>query len=121
MNDIDDKIRAALGTGNDGQELVPEPHLAEELLIAFRGRSRWITVLAVALTLVTLGLGTWCLIRCLNAEEVKGQMLWGGGFMLCFLYTAFMKVWFWLELHSNRVLREIKRVELLLLSRTLKP
>ena len=33
------------------------------------------------------------------------------------IFISFMKVWFWLEMHSNRVLREVKRVELLLLSK----
>ena len=29
----------------------------------------------------------------------------------------FTKLWFWLEMHTNRVLRELKRVELLLVMR----
>ena len=34
------------------------------------------------------------------------------------LVISIMKIWFWREMHTNRVLRELKRVELLVLSRT---
>jgi hypothetical protein len=36
---------------------------------------------------------------------------------MSFLMVSFLKVWFWLEMQSNRLLREVKRVELLLLTR----
>jgi hypothetical protein len=40
---------------------------------------------------------------------------WGGLTLL--LAVMFIKVWFWMEMQSNRILRELKRVELLLVSR----
>lgn len=32
-------------------------------------------------------------------------------------FVMFIKVWFWLEMQTNRVLREVKRVELLIAAR----
>jgi uncharacterized Rmd1/YagE family protein len=42
---------------------------------------------------------------------------WGGVALAFFFVFGVLKIWFWLEIHTNRVLREVKRVELLLLSK----
>lgn len=63
---------------------------------------------------VGLGLMVWSAIRFFHAPEVREQLLWGGFCFFNVLFISFLKVWFWMEMHSNRVLRELKRVELLL-------
>lgn len=116
MNDqIDEKIRAALRGSRSGDELADEPNLAEELITAFRGRNRWITVLGVLVGLGSTALFVWAGLRFYEAAEVRDQLIWGGWCFVALMFMSFMKVWFWLEMHSNRVLREVKRVELLLL------
>ncbi len=51
----------------------------------------------------------------LSGRKRPGQLQWGGLTLL--LAVMFIKVWFWMEMQSNRILRELKRVELLLVSR----
>ena len=118
MNDsIDEKIRAALSGSPEGDRLAVEPNLAEELIHAFRGRNTWTNLLAVVFSVVSLAVAIWAGIRFYEAAEVREQLLWGGLCLFMLLFISFLKVWFWLEMHSNRVLREVKRVELLILSR----
>ena len=113
MNDLDNKIRAALQGDSPGEE----PNLAEEVISVFRGRHRWIHGIMVVLTLVILALGVWATLGFYHAEVVREQLLWGGLALAALLMISFMKVWFWLEMHTARILREVKRVELLLVSR----
>jgi hypothetical protein len=117
MNDIDRKIQAALQREDNSGPLGTDPNFAEELLEAFRGRHRWLSALAVAINLVLFAGVVWAGFRFLRAENVQEQLRWGAAGFVLFLAMSFIKLWFWLELHSNRVLREVKRVELLLISR----
>ena len=112
MNDLDNKIRAALEGASPGEE----PNLAEEVIHVFRGRHRWMHGIVVAVSVVFLVLGTWASIQFYHAEVAREQLLWGGLALVMLLAISFMKVWFWLEMHTNRILREVKRVELLFVS-----
>jgi hypothetical protein len=118
MNDLDRKIQAALRRTNDGDALADEPNIAEEVITAFRGRHRWISALViVAQIAAVIGL-VLATMRFYQATEVTTQLRWGG-LSLVFIFTiGLIKIWFWLEMQSNRVLREVKRVELLLISRS---
>lgn len=117
MNDIDQKIHAVLRGQSGGESLAADPNLAEEVIVAFRGRNRWLNLLTVTFSLVFTGVLVWAIIRFYEADTVARQLRWGGLALLSFLMVSFLKVWFWLEMQSNRLLREIKRVELLLISK----
>jgi hypothetical protein len=116
MNDIDKKIQAALRREAGGDTLMTEPNIAEELIVAFRGRNRWLTTLVLIWSIVLFVGAVWAAIRFYHAEAVITQLRWGGLSLLFILMVSFIKVWFWLEMNTNRVLRELKRVELLLVS-----
>lgn len=112
MNNLDERIRAALET--DGTTTSTVPSIAEELLQTFRGQSRWMNRFAAVLSLLVFGLWIWTSIRFFQAEALDLKMEWAMGSLFCLLFISFLKVWFWMTMHSNRVLREVKRVELLL-------
>ena len=114
MNDIDKKIAAALQRSPSDDE----PNLAEEVITVFRGRHRWMHALVAIITFAFFAICVWAAIRCYGADNLREQLLFGGLALAMLLATSLMKVWFWLEMHTNRVLRELKRVELLVLSRT---
>jgi hypothetical protein len=117
MNDLDRKIQAALKRDAPNDPLSAEPNFAEELFAAFRGRNRWLSFLAIKMQFVfVLGLG-FAGYKFYHATEVVSQLRWGGLGLALLLMVAMIKLWFWMEMHSNRVLREVKRVELLLISR----
>ena len=112
MSDLDNKIRAAL----QGDSPDAEPNLAEEVITVFRGRHRWMHAIIVVVTLIFVVLAVWASLQFYHAEVVREQLLWGGLALVALLMISFMKVWFWLEMHTNRILREVKRVELLFVS-----
>lgn len=117
MNDLDQKIQAALRSQTGGDALVAEPNLAEEVIVAFRGRNRWLTTLVFVWSFVFFLGAVWAAVHFYGADTVTAQLRWGGLALLLILMVSFIKVWFWQEMHTNRVLRELKRVELLLISR----
>lgn len=116
MNDIDRKIQAALGRDNASQSLADEPNIAEEVIIAFRGRRRGLYTFAIVAQVAALIGLVLAGMRFYAATEVTIQLRWGGLGLVLFVAISLIKVWFWLEMQSNRMLRELKRVELLLIS-----
>jgi hypothetical protein len=117
MNDLDHKIQAALRRQQSGDALASEPNIAEEVLTAFRGRHRWLSALVLVLNLVFFAGVVWSAMRFQAATAVADQLQWAALGIVLLLFVMFLKVWFWLEMHTNRVLRELKRLELLIVSR----
>ncbi len=117
MNDLDQKIQAALRGQTGGDALAGEPNIAEEVIASFRGRHRALMTFTLIYSIVLFVAAIWAATRFWEAETVRAQLQWGGVSLLLMLIVMFIKVWFWLEMHTNRVLREVKRVELLLAAR----
>ena len=117
MKDIDQKIQAALGRDAAAESLLGEPNLAEEVITAFRGRHRWISALLVVFNLVAFVGLVFAVARFYHSTDVTMQLRWGGLALVLLLVVTMLKIWFWLEIFTNRVLREVKRVELLLISK----
>jgi len=117
MNDLDQKIQAALRGQPGADALAREPNIAEEVIGTFRGRRRILMAFSFAYSLVLFAGAIWAGVRFHGAQTVAAQLQWGALAFLLFLIVLFIKLWFWLEMHTNRVLRELKRVELLLVSR----
>ena len=117
MNDIEQKIQAAL----QRHSIEQEPNLAEEVITVFRGRHRWMHAVVVVVSLLFLALAVWAGLRFYEAEVVREQLIFGAIAFAALVAISMMKIWFWLEMHTNRVLREVKRIELLMLPRDPKP
>lgn len=62
-------------------------------------------------------LAIWAAIEFIDSETVRDQLRWGGLCLLGMLMSSFIEVYFWMEMRTNRILREAKRVELLFLQR----
>ena len=114
MSDLDRKIREALRKDDAElfEELGDEPNIFEQLFEAFQGRNRWLNLLAAAMTLIFFVLGVSAAVAFFRTDGARDQILWAGSCTLCMIAVAMLKMWYWMELQRNVVLREIKRVEL---------
>jgi hypothetical protein len=118
MNDrftnIDDKIREALR--KEDAELLEhyrgEAPLHEMIIETFRGRRVWMTFLALVYMFVFFGLALFALYGFFHAEGTRTLIAWACGFLWSSLAVAMLKIWFWMEIQRNSVVREIKRLEL---------
>lgn len=118
MNDLDQRIQSALRAGSAASDLGADPNIAEEVIGTFRGRNRLLMAFSFAYSVALFAVAIWAGVKFYHATTVVAQLQWGALALLCLLIVMFVKVWFWLEMHTNRVLREVKRVELLLVTRT---
>jgi hypothetical protein len=116
MKDLDQHITDAIHSENAESLLEREdPGAIEELLATFQGSQRGLMYFAFVLSVGMFGIATWAGFRFYHAETVGSQLSWGGLCLLGLLMVSFIKVYFWMEMHSQRILREIKRTELRLM------
>lgn len=114
MSEFDDRLKRALRGGAD-----PDPEDAGDALLTVRGmigetfRYRHRLVVMAGLMKVVLfavlmgvtGYAAW------TADDDRGRLLWGFGFIACALTVGFLGIFHWMLLHRNAVLRELKRLE----------
>jgi hypothetical protein len=114
MNEMDRKIRAALPPG-EAELLGPldEPSLWEQEKEMFRGNLGWASMLVVIAGVASLVFLVVSAVFFFRAEGVREMLAWAGGFGLGLIAVSFCRLWFWLIMHKNAVVREVKRVELL--------
>ncbi|NNE58830.1 MAG: hypothetical protein HKN36_12050 [Hellea sp.] len=113
MKDIDLEIKKALS--DEDQALVS--HFEELGLFSyfkslFRGKDAWVTILSIFFGIILQILFFYSAYKFFVTTDTNLKILWGGGAWFSAMMVAFMKVWFWMRMESNRVIREIKRVEL---------
>lgn len=111
--DIDHLIREALAEAeSELYEDLGEPSLPALLTEAFRGRHRLFVAGGAIATGVLFLLGVASAVGLVRAGEPLLAVRYGAAAGLCFGLVGLIKVWTWLEMTRQSLVREIKRVEL---------
>lgn len=111
--EIDELIKKALSQEEvTFYDELDEQSLFEKALGVYKGKMKWIAIFSAVITFIIFGLTVYCLIHFLQAEDMKGMMLWGMGIISGMLMVSFLKLFHWMQMDKNAILRELKRVEL---------
>ncbi len=113
-DDVDRLIREALAA-EDAETLksLGEPGLPDMVSEVFRGRMRWYGAAFLAMILGCAVFAVYCAVRFLGTQEVPEMLRWGAGFFVGFLAAQGGKTWYWMQHERLALIREVKRVELL--------
>ena len=113
MTEFDDRIRQALRAESDNVwKDVEEQGLFEQALGVMRGKHKSLTVIANAVMFLFFAMTVYSVMRFFGAETTRMQILWSVGFLTSNMIVAMMKLWFWMQMDKNTVIREVKRLEL---------
>ncbi len=93
-------------------EELDEQNVFQMIRGLFRGKNKWIMVLMNIMTIVMFVFFVFCLVQFFQAEEVKELIKWAGGSIIFLLGVSMLKIFSWLQMDKNAVLREIKRLEI---------
>lgn len=118
MDKLDRMIAEALA--EEDRDIVA--HTAEQgffaqLLGQLSGRNAWVNWLATAMIFVYLGLMVWTGWNMFVATEALAAIKWGLGAALSVIVIGMVKLYLFQAMQADRVIREIKRVELMLAMR----
>tara|TARA_R110002124_G_scaffold47149_1_gene140652 strand:+ start:1921 stop:2301 length:381 start_codon:yes stop_codon:yes gene_type:complete len=74
---------------------------------AFKGWAILMTIVQLALTVITFYLGYEFFTGSLSTEFIQI----GAAFFIVFFATSMLKLWHWMQMDKNSILREMKRIE----------
>ena len=113
MTDLDQAIRESLSSEDTElfDRLGADQALHRQVLATFEGQLRWFNIAGWIAGFVLFGVASLSAWRFVQAQEVDDMLRWGAASALAFAGLALIKVWFWLELQKNAIVREVKRLE----------
>ena len=113
MSNLDDEIAKALSAEDLAlSKQFEDLGLFGHFKTLFKGKDAWVTILSVIFGTILNVLFFYAAWKFFTVTDVNSKLLWGGGAWFLATMVAFMKVWFWMRMESNRVIREVKRLEL---------
>ncbi len=113
MDDLDRKIEEALNE-DDRAVLAKfgEQSVFGQWFGVYDGALRGLAIFATILTFALFFAAVYCGWKFLGAVEAIDAARWGAGAVMLMVMVGFLKLWFWFRMEANRILREIKRLEL---------
>ncbi|MCD2259373.1 DUF6768 family protein [Psychroserpens luteolus] len=113
MKDIDKLIKETL-TEEEAKfyDDLDEQNVFDMIWGLFRGKHKWIIILMNIMTLIFFGLSIYCAVNFFDATETNELLKWGMGCVVFLLGVSMLKIFVWMQMDKNAILREMKRLEL---------
>jgi len=113
MNELDRAIRQSLSAEDTElfDRVGADQALHRQVLATFRGRLRWFHAAGWIVGAVLFAVACVSAWRFASAQELDDMLRWGAASALALAGVTLVKVWFWLELQKNAIVREVKRLE----------
>jgi len=113
MEDIDKLIKETLSEEEAKfYDELDEQNVFEMLAGLFKGKNKWIMYLMNFMNLVFFGLFVYCVIQFFDTENTNEMIKWGIGGLVFLFGVSMLKVFAWMQMDKNALLREIKRLEI---------
>ena len=113
MEDIDQLIKETL-TQEEAKfyDSLEEQNVLGMVFGLFKGKNKWILIMMNIMTLVFFGLFIYCVVSFFEATETNELIKWGIGSLVFLLGVSMLKIFAWMQMDKNAILREMKRLEL---------
>ena len=113
MEDIDRLIKASL-TEEESKfydELDEQP-VFEMIFGLFKSHNRWLIIVMNIIQLAALVFAVYCAIQFFKTDDTQLLIKWGIGGIIGLLMVSMLKIFAWMQMDKNALLRELKRIEL---------
>jgi hypothetical protein len=114
MRDVDNLIEEALG--EEEREILArigeEPGFFGMAFGLFSGRLGWVNVLLMTVQGVAFLAGAYAAWRFFEAGDPVSQLRWGLPSAVLLILSTMIKIGLWPNIHADRLMRELKRIEL---------
>jgi hypothetical protein len=118
MNELDQAVRQSLSAADAElfDRLGADQALQRQVLATFQGKLRWYNAAGWLAGFVMFTAACVFAWRFVHAADAGEMLRWGAAAALASAGVLLVKVWFWLEMQKNAIVRELKRLELQLAS-----
>jgi len=113
LEDIDRMIQETL-TAEEAKfyNELGEQNVFEMLFGLFQGKNKWIFYVMNITMLFMTGLFVYCVIQFFTVETTPELIRWGGGCFSTLIGVTVLKLFTWMQMDKQAILRELKRLEL---------
>jgi len=113
MEDIDKLIKETL-TEEEAKfySELDEQNILGMLGGLFSGKNAWLIIIMNIMILISLALFVYCIIQFFKTEVTNDLIKWGIGGFVCLMMVSMLKMFAWMQMDKNALLRELKRLEL---------
>ena len=113
MEDIDQLIKDTL-TQEEAKfyDELEEQNVYQMIIRTFRGKNKWLIVIMNIMTLTFWGRAIYGTIQFFNTDITNELIKWGIGGFVFLMAMSMMKIFAWMQMDKNALLREMKRLEL---------
>lgn len=114
MSKLDDAIQQAL-TDEDKYFLAQfekEPNSLVQMAGVFSGPLAWLYIAFIAAAVILAPFGLYCAYQFFTATDLRPLLYWGFGVTAILIVLSVVRLVFFMQINTNRVLREMKRLEL---------
>jgi hypothetical protein len=94
-----------------------EPGYLQQAIGIFEGRTGWVNLVLMIAQGAAFVVGAWAAWNFFNANDVLTALRWGLPAATLLLMSLVMKMALWPTIQANRIIRELKRMELQMVSR----
>ncbi|GAA4883157.1 hypothetical protein GCM10023311_01590 [Flaviramulus aquimarinus] len=78
----------------------------------FKGKMKWLIIAMNIVNLVVFVLLIYCIVQFFHTEEINELIKWASAGFVCLLIGGMIKLYAWMQMDKNALMREIKRLEL---------
>ncbi len=104
---VDDTIRKAV----NGERFEEESIIVEALSV-LRGRNAWLNWVSAVFAFAFFGVQVFAGYKVYVITDASERVFWAVVFMFAAMAVGMLKLWWWLVVNRNAVIREVKRLEL---------
>jgi len=113
MEDIDQLIKDTL-TQEEAKfyDELDEQNVLGMLGGLFQGKNAWLIVIMNIMTVIFFALFVYCTVQFFDTDITNEMIKWGIGGLVFLIGVSMLKIFAWMQMDKNALLREIKRLEL---------
>lgn len=113
MEDIDTIIKETLNEEEAKfYDSLDQQNMFQMILGLFKGKNAWFLVIMNFITVILFALFIYCLVQFFKVEATNDLLKWGFGSVVFLFGVSMLKVFAWMQMDKNALLREMKRLEL---------
>lgn len=117
MEEIDQLIKDTLSKEEAAfYDSLEEQNLFEMIFGLFKGKNAWFLIITNILSILIFGIFVYCCFHFFKVDTAEELLRWGFGSFVCLLMMSMLKIYAWMQMDKNAILREMKRLELQVMS-----
>lgn len=93
-------------------EELEEKNLLGKLGEVYKSKVGWLAVIMNIMHLLLFGVFVYCVVRFFDTDNTNELLKWASAGFLCMIFMGMLKLYVWMQMDKNDILRELKRLEL---------